>query len=154
MNDLLLSTFKLILVMIDISECIQTLPWELQLEIGQHLGLYFPLSIESAQTIINNANYQRYVNHALQRDNVEQLKLVLDTISSFDDIQKYIKKLTLECAKFGALECLKFLSEQGYHKHRHTTVYAAGDGHLNYTPTAYNSNKYLRYLFSVFTISN
>ncbi len=130
MNDILLTTIKLILVMVDISECIQDLPFELQWEIGQYLNLYFPLSVESAQAIINNDNYQRYMNHVLQRDNVEQLRIVLAVISSFDDIQKYIDKLTLECAQFGFLECLKFLTEQGYYKHDEATYYAAKNGHL------------------------
>ncbi len=130
MIDILFSTFELILVMVDISECIQNLPLELQWEIGQHLNLYFPLSVESVKAIINNDNYERYMNHALQRDNVEQLRIVLNTISSFDDIEKYIDKLTTKCAMFGALNCLKFLTEQGYYKHEDATYIAAMNGHL------------------------
>ena len=130
MIDILLSTFELILVMVDISECIQTLPLELQWEIGQHLNLYFPLSIESAKAIINVDNYKKYIKHALQRDNVDQLRIVLEVISSFDDYKIYIKRLTLECARFGALECLQYLTEQGYPKHQGATYVAAMNGHL------------------------
>ncbi len=130
MIDILLITYELIRVMVDISECIQNLPLEVQWEIGQHLNLYFPLSIESAKAIINKTNYQKYVNHALQRDNAEQLRAVLNTISSFEYHQKYIKKLTVKCATGGVLECLQYLTEQGYHKDKDATYWAASNGHL------------------------
>ncbi len=116
--------------MVDISECIQKFPLELQWEIGQHLGLYFSLSADSAQTIINKTNYKKYVNHALQRDNVEHLKVVINTISSFDDIEKYIDELTTKCDMYAALYCLKLLTKQGYYKHGAVTYIAAMKEHL------------------------
>ncbi len=89
---------------------IASLPYELQVEIGQYLGIHFPLDFETAKKIINHANVSLYYNVILKADNVSQLRMLLRIIKTFDmPMNSYIKDLLILSIKHNAINCLEHL---------------------------------------------
>lgn len=137
----------------DISILISLLPSELKHLIGQHLGLYFPFDLDSAKDIINQKNYIRYEEHALKRDNVEQFKIILGVLDHFStqgmrisdiiSIKKHIDCFTLLTVNFKAITCLKYLTENGYHRHCNAISCAINNDHIACLQYLIQNNYYI-----------
>ncbi len=113
--------------MLSLETLIKLLPIELQWHIGQYCSIYFPFDVTSAQYMINDSNFKKYLAHALKVDNIEQLRLVIAVMDPqpCDYWHRNKQWLTSKAIKVGAIDCFTFLIKNKYQYCINGTVVAA-----------------------------